>query len=1175
MPAGALPAFASASATPTEGAAAGTFPITYPASVTAGAKLFIIAWWRGGASCTINLHANAVSAGFTELQAIRGGGVARTSLLAVKTAVGDEDGTTIANAITVTGATSPGFCATMVQFTAADGFHATTPIIAMGVVDVGTATSLSGPSLTPNGANQLGVCFNVSSDNIAIPAFTGHTGGTGDWEEKLEINSSAGSDQTIQLQTIDLSGGAADAVSGGSASLTGSRIPHQHFFILVPADTTATATGTLAATEVADVAALVGTAPRTGTMAATSVADVAAFAGGIGTAGAMPAFANAGAAAAASSINGTRNVVRPVSTAAGNLMVMWVGTFDNLPVTVAMSSGMSSDGWQAFPGNPYVHSNGEGLCAFGFWKIATASDASGAGTNVPGGIVISGSDGSGDRFRAIIVRFTAANGFSATPLEAFAPAISVTGSSIGMPTVTPGSNNRLACCFIAGRTTGSYQSATGESGGDWTAAHDDGGNPGWQLQVSNQASGGISGGTTTATTTGDSLVLGFAIAPATLAGEITGTFAATGTADVPAMAGDVSGGVAGYVANPVFFDGTNDWLDRGGALTGLADGQIVLFSAWFRVTGGAGTERRIFTIKSGTSSRFTVLLTPSNALSVIGRSNSGVSILDVTGPLFTDTNWHHFILSCNLGDVGQRAFYIDGVSVTPTWNAYSGVNLDLDPVGTPEVLVGAFNQPGSLFRWNGDLAELYFITPGTWWNPSTGGDLFFSDGGPVDPAVAVAALGSPLVLLTGPTSAWHINQGTGGGFTENGALTDGAVALPPGTGAGGAEETGDLTAPATAATTIAGLAAARGALTGAGAGAAAPAAAAAAFGALTQGAAAGATFGSAAAARGAVAAAAQAAVTTPTVLTSQRGITSLTSQTAATATAGAVARGALTGAGQATASHAARAGSAGALTGAGTAANTTAARSAASGAVPAAAGADDVEAYIGGQFASTTAAASASGQQIGQYGGVGAETEAATTAITPAAMAGAVGVVPAAGIAGGNQDAEIGGEAEASIEENVAAAATHGASATTLAAFAAAVQHSHALSAVAAALGAVPGNAEAEAAFESALPGGAAAAAMAAAIATVPAPAVRMEARPEVLVTFSADAQHAGVGTARDEITVAAMAEDIEAILGAFPSEVSVAATAGAVISARTTWRGVILRGRGRVDVAMAAMFKH
>ena len=90
-------------------------------------------------------------------------------------------------------------------------------------------------------------------------------------------------------------------------------------------------------------------------------------------------------------------------------------------------------------------------------------------------------------------------------------------------------------------------------------------------------------------------------------------------------------------------------------------------------------------------------------------------------------------------------------------------------------------QGGSIL--NGDLAELYFHTPATWFDPSSGGDLakFMAAVLPVDlGATGSTPLGvQPLVRLNaGTTGAWPTNNGSGLGFTEVGALTDGVVPLP-------------------------------------------------------------------------------------------------------------------------------------------------------------------------------------------------------------------------------------------------------------------------------------------------------------------------------------------------------------------------------------------------------------
>jgi hypothetical protein len=67
-----------------------------------------------------------------------------------------------------------------------------------------------------------------------------------------------------------------------------------------------------------------------------------------------------------------------------------------------------------------------------------------------------------------------------------------------------------------------------------------------------------------------------------------------------------------------------------------------------------------------------------------------------------------------------------------------------------------------------------------------GKDIDFSDsanrakfidthGKPVDPSVAVAAFGTPTVLLSGDSSGFIANKGTGGAFTLTGTLTNAAT----------------------------------------------------------------------------------------------------------------------------------------------------------------------------------------------------------------------------------------------------------------------------------------------------------------------------------------------------------------------------------------------------------------
>src|SRR4051812_21451076 len=68
--------------------------------------------------------------------------------------------------------------------------------------------------------------------------------------------------------------------------------------------------------------------------------------------------------------------------------------------------------------------------------------------------------------------------------------------------------------------------------------------------------------------------------------------------------------------------------------------------------------------------------------------------------------------------------------------------------------------------WTGQYIE---------WEDSDNLAKIVSNGKPVDPAVAVAAFGTPAVFLSGDASTFSTNKGTGGTFTTTGTLTNAAT----------------------------------------------------------------------------------------------------------------------------------------------------------------------------------------------------------------------------------------------------------------------------------------------------------------------------------------------------------------------------------------------------------------
>ena len=163
------------------------------------------------------------------------------------------------------------------------------------------------------------------------------------------------------------------------------------------------------------------------------------------------------------------------------------------------------------------------------------------------------------------------------------------------------------------------------------------------------------------------------------------------------------------VGVPVNFDGTNDHLIRGATLTGAVDGKVGLVSFWYRDLGAAGALRRILHIAATTAVRFSIYRDTTDTFLVVGRLST-TDVLNVTfGSPGADTNWHHVLISFNLANASQRAVYIDGANASPTWNTYTDSNIDFN-ANTANI----GHSTSGAQKWNGDLAELYFHTPASW-----------------------------------------------------------------------------------------------------------------------------------------------------------------------------------------------------------------------------------------------------------------------------------------------------------------------------------------------------------------------------------------------------------------------------------------------------------------------------
>lgn len=231
-----------------------------------------------------------------------------------------------------------------------------------------------------------------------------------------------------------------------------------------------------------------------------------------------------------------------------------------------------------------------------------------------------------------------------------------------------------------------------------------------------------------------------------------------------------------FSAVAVNFDGSNDYLTRAGLAAG-ADGRKGIISFWYQINGGDGALQNILVISASGSGRFVVSREAVNRWKLTMREQSAGTDLITGTPFATTTNitagagWHHFIASWDLdAGVSSLQLYIDGSSArsgTPTVTAG-----DIDYV-TNEITIGA--SASSANKINMDLSELYLnISENIDLSNSANLQKWRTSGGKPENLGSDGSTPTgtqPQIYLKNPVDTWQDNLGTGGNFTENGALT--------------------------------------------------------------------------------------------------------------------------------------------------------------------------------------------------------------------------------------------------------------------------------------------------------------------------------------------------------------------------------------------------------------------
>lgn len=242
--------------------------------------------------------------------------------------------------------------------------------------------------------------------------------------------------------------------------------------------------------------------------------------------------------------------------------------------------------------------------------------------------------------------------------------------------------------------------------------------------------------------------------------------------------GGGGGGGGPYAVNGVRFDGTNDYISRGGALTGQTSHAAMIGSIWF-LADSDGANLYLGRGRQATESSRPIEMnrTSSNKVRIILR-NAANNIRvhwESDNTVLAASGWNHLLFGINLVATPVAKFYLNDVAqgaplTGPTTDDIAWGSLT-------NFFLGSDSTAGN--KWLGDMAEFY-LNNGEYLDFATESNrrkFIDASGYPVD----LGADGStptgtaPIIFQEGATAAWHTNKGSGGGFTESGALTDAAT----------------------------------------------------------------------------------------------------------------------------------------------------------------------------------------------------------------------------------------------------------------------------------------------------------------------------------------------------------------------------------------------------------------
>lgn len=226
-----------------------------------------------------------------------------------------------------------------------------------------------------------------------------------------------------------------------------------------------------------------------------------------------------------------------------------------------------------------------------------------------------------------------------------------------------------------------------------------------------------------------------------------------------------------YFAPAVHFDGSS-YLARGATLTGAIATPKFLFSVWIKAA--VAEQRSVASTFPNDSWNPYLNGGPDVFTQQVADFDFSNGIFPKAGVSINGL-WQNYLVSMDVSENDPDKVIQILLNGSPS--------LDYTPGSVPGFTISFNLETDCYIGWDGyqipglqflgDMADLQLwigINPDLT-NPANVAK-FISGGRPVDPAIAAAEFGPPILLFSGDATGFQTNQGTGGAFTLTGSLTD-------------------------------------------------------------------------------------------------------------------------------------------------------------------------------------------------------------------------------------------------------------------------------------------------------------------------------------------------------------------------------------------------------------------